>query len=136
MKTLLSATAMAACLALNPTATRADVDWKACENVKDQAARIRACTVFIEDASSTFDDRAKALLNRADAYGVTRDPDHAIADYSEILSADPSDYAATFRRGVAFLNKGDNDRAIADFDEALRITPQSGDAFLNRGFAD
>src|SRR5580704_9688161 len=113
---LTTVAAIVACVALNSTASRAvDGDWQTCTNVKDQAARIPACTVFIDDPSVTSDDRAKALLNRADAFGATRDPDRAVADYSEILKADPSHYAATFRRGVVYLNQGGKDRAIADF---------------------
>jgi tetratricopeptide (TPR) repeat protein len=136
MKPSLSIAVMAACLAFNSTASRAaDDDWQACANIKDQTARISACTALIEDPAATADNRVKALLNRADAYRAMSDGDHAIADLSEILQAHPSHYAATFRRGIVYLNKRDNDHAIADFDQAILITPQSGEAFLNRAFA-
>jgi tetratricopeptide (TPR) repeat protein len=78
-----------------------------------------ACTVIINEASGSADDRLKAYVARARAYLETARIDQALADLNTAISVNPNAQAAFFWRGQVYRRKGDVDRAIEDFTRAI-----------------
>lgn len=137
MKWILPAAALAACLCLNAAPGAAsEADWKECERVDDQAARIRGCTGVIEDKAEKPESRADAYYYRGNAYGGKGEYDKAIADYNQAIGLF-SDYVAAYAaRGWALSEKGDLASAFKDLDKAIGINPNNALALTNRGAAN
>ncbi len=64
-----------------------------------------------------------------------KDPDLAIADYSEAIRLDPKCLMAYYNRGVAWRNKREYDKAITDYTEAIRLGHGFHWAYYGRGIA-
>jgi tetratricopeptide (TPR) repeat protein len=62
-----------------------------------------------------------------------RDPDQAIADFTEAIKLNPRDPDSYVFRADAWYWKNDYRRAIEDYTEALRLVPGYTLAYLNRG---
>jgi tetratricopeptide (TPR) repeat protein len=97
---------------------------------------ITECSRAID--SHLYAGRALARLHadRGVAYQAQGDLDHAMADFTESLRADPTYARAYYNRGVIWYRKRDPDRAIADYSEAIRLDPKSDKtayAYINRG---
>jgi Tfp pilus assembly protein PilF len=61
------------------------------------------------------------LIDRGNAYLMTKDYDHAIADFDTVIRLDPTRRIAYTARASAFIGKSDLKRANADIDEAKRL---------------
>jgi tetratricopeptide (TPR) repeat protein len=81
-----------------------------CFQQKDPQLRVKACSGIIERDPND----ATAYHNRAVAYGLAGDVDHAIADYTKTIEIKPDNAAAYENRGRAYASKGDYTRALAD----------------------
>lgn len=87
-----------------------------------------------------------SMLNRADLYNQRHDYGRAIADASQALAGELSDYGKRVgyrERGNAYQAQGDNDRAIADYTDSIRLDPNDivvltsrGNAYLTKGDLD
>jgi tetratricopeptide (TPR) repeat protein len=93
---------------------------------------IIACSEAIQAeplVSSLWFTRGNALYREGDFDG-------AIADFTEMLSLNPSGDARAYQaRGSAWFSKREYDRAIADYDNAIRIRPQYIRSYYSRGLA-
>jgi tetratricopeptide (TPR) repeat protein len=79
---------------------------------------------------------AVMFYQRANAYGVIGQADSAIADYSQAIRINPTNYLAFINRGMTYaIYKDDYDRAIADFDEAIGRQPKQAYALTCRALA-
>lgn len=112
-------------------------DAARCSGESEQLAPVNwvaACSAAIQ-ASSSKQDRAVALYNRARAYRAGGDNAKALGDYSAAIQLLP-DFAIAFQnRGVVYNAQGDIERAIADYSEAIRLEPKLAVAYNNRGVA-
>jgi len=96
-------------------------DEQECFHQKDPQLRITGCSLMIER-----DPRdAAAYHNRAVAYGLLGDLDHAIADYTKTVEIKPDNVGAYEGRGRAYASKGDYTNAIADAMKASELQPSS-----------
>lgn len=92
-------------------------DERACFQQKDPQLRINGCSQMIQR-----DPRdAAAYHNRAVAYGMLGDLDHAIADYTKTVEIRPDNASAYENRGRAYASKGDYTSAIADAQKASQL---------------
>jgi tetratricopeptide (TPR) repeat protein len=94
--------------------------------------RIVGCTVMIEAGTAAKITLASAYRFRAREYLKTRDFDHAITDYSQVLQLYPQDRFAYISRGDANFWKQNFDQAISDYNQAIGIDPKDGRAYVNR----
>jgi tetratricopeptide (TPR) repeat protein len=64
---------------------------------------------------------------RGDDYSAQEDWDHAIAEYSQAISLDPTYATGAYygSRAYAYLTKGDHASALADFEQLLRFRPSN-----------
>lgn len=77
--------------------------------------------------------RATALLDRAEAYAVNADYEHAFADYAACLALTPDDYTALIQRGTLHLLRREFEPARADFVSAIRARPALPIAYVREG---
>lgn len=64
---------------------------------------------------------------------TTSRQDKIIAECTEAISANPNDYVAYRKRGMAYAEKRLLDEAIADFSKAIAINPEYAAAYYTRG---
>src|SRR5262249_22601481 len=95
-----------------------------CLQEKDQDLGIRSCTAAIQSGMWSGKGLSWAYVNRGNAYGRKKDYDHAIANYDQAISLDPTLALAYYSRGSVYGGKEDYDRAIADYDQAIRLDPK------------
>jgi tetratricopeptide (TPR) repeat protein len=108
-------------------------DRNTCNNsVKDQDARIAACTSIIAAGKNAY-AAAAAYNNRGNAYYHKHDYDLAIADYDQAIKLNPQFAEAYSGRGNALDQQGDLDRALADLDRAIQLNPRLANAYVSRG---
>src|SRR3989442_14552721 len=70
--------------------------------------------------------------------GLDRDPDeqrHIVAAMTALITRDPTNAQAYFRRGNAWSNLRDYARAKDDLDRAIALEPGNALAYNNRGIA-
>jgi tetratricopeptide (TPR) repeat protein len=92
-------------------------DQSDCFQQSDPQLRLKSCSQLIQ-----HDQRdATAYQNRAVAYGLLGDLDHAIADYTKAIEIKPNNAAAYESRGRAYASKGDYTSAIADAQKASEL---------------
>ncbi len=96
-------------------------DDRDCFQQKDPQRRIRSCSDIIQRDPND----ATAYHNRAVAYGLAGDVDHAIADYTKTIEIRPDNAAAYENRGRAFASKGDYTRALADVMKASELVAKA-----------
>ena len=72
------------------------------------------------------------LLLRGLAWRARKEPDKAIADFSDAIRLEPKDAGDFNNRGLVWEEKRDYDKAIADFDAAIRLEPKC-EIYNNRG---
>jgi tetratricopeptide (TPR) repeat protein len=65
-------------------------------------------------------------------YEEINDFDHAVGDYTTVITMDKRNFTAYYGRGTLFLQKGDYDRGGRDLTRAIKINPASGRAYLQR----
>jgi tetratricopeptide (TPR) repeat protein len=94
---------------------------------------IAACTRLIASGTARGQELARLLFSRGLRYLGKRENDPALADFSESIRLDPSNWIAYRVRGEIHHRKNDYDRAIADLDEAIRRKPDDDYAFILRG---
>jgi tetratricopeptide (TPR) repeat protein len=59
----------------------------------------------------------------------------SIAEFDEVLRANPDDADAYNFRGIAWFSSNEFDRAIADYTEAIRLDPGAPFFYSNRGYS-
>jgi len=100
------------------------------EAIKDytQAIRISALPAL----------RLNSIFLRGCAYGMLKQYDNAIHDFSRMLEESPDNKLALAFRGQAYMDAGMQDKAMSDLDRALELDPQNYNAMCTRGvlFAD
>ena len=74
-------------------------------------------------------------LHRADIYRRMHDYEKAVADYTELLRAEPNDAALYTFRAETYGGMKQWEKAIADYTEVLRIHPGDYQAYRSRGGA-
>jgi tetratricopeptide (TPR) repeat protein len=75
-----------------------------------------------------------AYFNRAVTRYDLRDPEGAIADFSEVLRLTPEDAVTLNNRGIIWAEKKQYQRALEDFDHALSLDAHLFAARCNRGW--
>jgi tetratricopeptide (TPR) repeat protein len=79
---------------------------------------------------------ALALYRRGASLDALGQGDRALADYNEVIRADPGQAMAYFARGILLATrKRAYLRAIADFDRVLALQPDNVEALIRRGDA-
>jgi Mlc titration factor MtfA (ptsG expression regulator)/Tfp pilus assembly protein PilF len=79
------------------------------------------------------EERAEALLARAQTFQAGERPGEALADLNEALRLCPDHEVALVERAALRTTNGDLDAALADLDEALRLCPRDDAAWRWRG---
>ena len=92
-------------------------DEKDCFQQTEPQLRIKGCSEIILRKP----DDATAYHNRAVAYGLAGEVDHAIADYTKTVEMRPDNAAAYENRGRAYASKGDYTNAVADAMKASEL---------------
>ena len=96
-------------------------DERDCFQQTDPQIRIKGCSQMIQRDPAD----AAAYHNRAVAFGLLGDLDHAIADYTKTVEIKPDDAGAYENRGRAYASKGDYTNAIADAMKASELAPKA-----------
>jgi tetratricopeptide (TPR) repeat protein len=68
------------------------------------------------------------------AWLALRQPDAAIADFSDALAIDDGFIAAYYSRGLAYYEKGNLQLARQDYNRAKAINPQLAEGFYDQGY--
>jgi tetratricopeptide (TPR) repeat protein len=120
-------------------------NWCAGEGNPSTDLRINSCTSLIQvGRAGRVPDKllAYAFQSRGFAYGVKKDYDLAIADFTEAMRLNPEIAKVKvwlpqifILRGNAHSSKHDYDRAIADYTQAIRLNPNEADSFYFRASA-
>lgn len=76
----------------------------------------------------------EAVWNRAVTRADLGDKAGAIADYSQLLQAQPSDAVVYNHRGVVQYDAGNLREAMADFNQSLHYNPQQVASYCNRAW--
>jgi Tfp pilus assembly protein PilF len=93
---------------------------------------IQACTELLDHKIFLGSDRFYVYANRAEAYLLQGDRQHALDDYNEAVILAPHNAKLYYNRGVFYLAQPDVDAALRDFDTALRLDPKLVLALLQR----
>ncbi len=96
-------------------------DERDCFQQTDPQLRIKGCSQMIQNDPAD----AAAYHNRAVAFGLLGDLDHAIADYTKTIEIKPDNAGAYENRGRAYASKGDYTHAIADALKATELAPKA-----------
>jgi tetratricopeptide (TPR) repeat protein len=96
--------------------------------------RCVALVLLLLPAAARADDKAEAADNLAKGRAALadKDPDLAIACFTQALRLDPGSADAYFQRGNAWYDKDEWDRAIADYSDSLRLERDAA-VYVNRG---
>lgn len=122
-------------IAPSASAQQPDRDWADCAQNQDRERAIRGCTAILNRRSrETTQNRSIAFNNRGLAHALRGDFTAAIADHSESLRLNPSEFGF-IHRGLAYADQNNLDAAIADFSDAIRINPRNDNSFTARGLA-
>src|SRR5208282_3609343 len=106
--------------------------WPKCHGA-DPEGRIAGCSQVIERiAKESRHNKIAAYFNRAGAYQIKGDYDHAVEDFGKALEIDPKSSVILSARGAAYRAKGDLDHALADYDAAIAAKPKDAYAFAGR----
>jgi len=96
-------------------------DAQDCFQQKDPQLRIKGCSEIIQRNPND----GTAYHNRAVAYGLAGDLNHAIADYTKTIEITPDNAAAYDNRGRAYASKGDYTNAVADVTKASELVAKA-----------
>ena len=95
-------------------------------------SRVPHPIVVFGNAISTWDQHAKAYLERGSAKRALKEFDSALADFEQAAALDPTLADAFTARGMIFRDKGDLEKAKAEFTKSLQVRPTL-DAYFQRG---
>lgn len=107
-------------------------DRTTCERASGDVA-VAACTRAIESGAFAGAELAKLHTNRGVERKLKGDLDGALADYTEAIRLNPTDFFAFNNRANVRRDKGDLAGAVADYTEAVRLEPDYAAAYTNRG---
>lgn len=102
-------------------------------NNADANGAIRNFTLALAAPDLPQQLRAIAFLDRADAYGMNSDFDHALSDYTSCLALTPQDYTALMHRGALYMQRKEYALAHADFISGIRARPELASAYARNG---
>ena len=111
-------------LAIGPAAARDE--WDTCNNYREQAKAIAACTRLINEG--TYKPMIDVYCARGIAYAWSHKYDLAIANFNAGLRLDPKDSICYGQRGIAYRFKGNDTQAMADFETAIALDPSNSTA--------
>lgn len=86
-------------------------------------------------SSSLLLSQSKKDYELGDSFMQAKQYEKAIEEFSNLISKDPKDVYALYKRGVAFLFANKFDDAIRDFTLAIDINGDDPDSYNNRGLA-
>jgi tetratricopeptide (TPR) repeat protein len=133
------------CYATNSTAGPGVMDWvgmEICESELRKDTRIvidkcinrdgksappmaiQACTELLDRKILEGHERFYLFVNRAKAYFVQGDKQHALEDYNEAVKLAPNNAKPYYYRAVFYLAQSDGDAALRDLDTVLSIDPK------------
>jgi tetratricopeptide (TPR) repeat protein len=104
-----------------------------CNGSRNLEQQIKACTILIEDGNTTSGNRAIALGNRGNAYGMLRRPKEALADYAAAIALDPNDPLTFYNRANVLFDLGRWREALRDYSSAIDLNDAFPLAYFNRG---
>ncbi len=115
------------------TSAPADADQKTCDDNKIEVAkRGEACDRLVKSGKLSGHPLAMAFFGRAWARWAAQDLTGAIADFSEVVTLDPTDLVALNNRGAIRLERSELAEALRDFDAALKINATNALALANK----
>lgn len=88
------------------------------------AVAIQACTELLDRKLLEGHDRFYPFVNRAKAYFVQGDRQHALDDYNTAIQVAPKSAQPYYYRGVFYTLQTDGAAALRDLDTALSIDPK------------
>jgi len=106
-----------------------------CNASPDPQLQIRACSIVIDDGATSAANRAVALGNRGNAFGMLRRSREALADYAAAIAIDPDDPLTFYNRGNVLFDLGRLKEAIRDYTRATELHDAFALAYYNRGLA-
>ncbi len=106
-----------------------------CNQTANLERQIRACSVIIEDDSTSQMNLAIAHMNRAAAYSMQRRYRQALKDFDRAISIDPNEPLGYYNRANLHFDLGNIPDAIADYSHAIELYPEFALAHFNRGLA-
>lgn len=125
-----------ACLVVTAGASGAFGDTIAdCNQSRNAALRLRACSEIIDGTVYTTADKALAYRNRGNSRADAGANAEALADFDQAIRLRPDDASGRAGRARARLALRDVDGAIEDYSEALRLAPQTAALYVGRGHA-
>ena len=83
-------------------------------------------------AMDAGDNSYHVWVSRGAAYLQSNQINHAVNDFSQAISIQPSRARAYHMRALAQDKLGDNEAALTDLDKAIEIDPEYGAAFRSR----
>jgi tetratricopeptide (TPR) repeat protein len=125
-----------ALVALNLAATSnaRSEDLGDCNQRVPAAARMEACTRFIQSGDQSNARLGMAYLYRATAYDAEGDHTSAIADFTASIRLFPIPSVFSMR-GLDYAVTGDRNRAMADLNNAIQLQPTLDTHYVARGLA-
>lgn len=98
-------------------------DLNACRSAESNAAIVEACTKVADSPETSGQDRAFALLRRADAYDEGKQHARAAADIEAAVAAAPDAPEPYAGRYQVRMGRGELEGARADLDAAIAKLP-------------
>ena len=90
---------------------------------------------YAESALGINPDSKEALVARSRGWALQKNFVYAIDDVSYVISLDPDNISARYRRGTYFIEANKPQDAIKDFDQALKLQPNHWQAIAGRADA-
>src|SRR5262245_34503333 len=100
-------------------------DRKICDEDKNNATKIAACTRLLSDRSLPSKQREDILNNRGVGYFRNNEFDRAISDFSESIRINPGDNVVWANRADAYRKKKEFNLAISDSDRSIELNSKN-----------
>lgn len=111
-------------------------DLERCKNSYNYPDIVRHCSAAIESGKLSEEQLDEAFSKRG-YWSLSKNPDIAIHDYTELIQRKPNEPENYFHRADAYREKGDYQKALRDYNRAIELRPQDSDAMKRAvDFAD
>lgn len=107
-------------------------DRKICDEDKNAAAKIAACSRLLNDRSLSPREREDIVNNRGVGYFRNNEFDRAVTDFSEAIRLNPGNGVLWANRADAYRKKKDFNLAISDSDRSIELNSNNKRNFYLR----